>query len=441
MFRDAKGDPISWLVEKWEQAQPNVLRLKLKKGVKFHNGEDFTAETVKFSMEQYTAPNSRSPWKNRMGIIKEYRILDRYTIEYVTEKPNRPLLRNTTSSMALSPKAFKDLGDKFATNPVGTGPMKFVEYRPGQHLLVEQNPDYWGQKLNFKRLRWRFIPEDGTRVAALEAGEVMMVNNVPPDQLPRLKDNKNLEVTVSRTNRVMFVNIDTRRKPFEDKRVRQAMNYAVDKEAIAKNIMGGMAPVAKAPLPEGLFGFYDGLTPFKYDPDKAKKLLADAGASGATINLGAPNGRYLLDKQVGEAIANFLSAVGFKVMLENPTWSTYVSEVTKYQKAKYDAYLFGWGIASEPGQEMSEFFLSKNAQRSGYSNPEVDKLIAEGVENFDEAKVKEAYKKAQEIIWEDCPWIWLYQQPDINAINKRLRNWTPGRTDEYLLFWPPTTLE
>jgi peptide/nickel transport system substrate-binding protein len=435
VFRDERTNPIPWLVERWEQVSPNALRWQLRQGVKFHNGEEFTAESVKVSFEQYTAPTSRSPWKNRLAVVKEFKAPDPHTVDLITEHPNRPLLRNSTSAMALSPRALRELGDKFATNPVGTGQMRFVEYQPGQYVVMEENAAYWGQRSNFKQIRFRFIPENGTRLAALEAGEVMMVNNVPPDQIGRLKANPNLRVLAAPTNRVMFVTLRNDRKPFNDKRVRQAMNYAIDKEAITQDLMGGMAPIARAPLPEAVLGFHPGLPPYKYDPERAMKLLAQAGAKGATFNFGAPNGRYLLDKQVGEAIAGYLEAVGLKVAFENPAWSTFVSEVTKYDKSKYDGYLFGWGVVSgEPDQLMGDHFSSKSVARTKYHNPEVDRLLEEGQESFDEAKVKAAYMRAQEIIWDECPWIFLYEQPDITAVNKRLQ-WSGGRRDEYWLFF------
>jgi peptide/nickel transport system substrate-binding protein len=435
VFRDERTNPIPWLVTKWEQATPTAMRWHLRKGVKFHNGEDFTAESVKLSLEQYAAPTSRSPWKTRIGVVRDFKILDPHTIDLLTEKPNRPFLRNSTSAMALSPRAFRELGDKFPTNPVGTGPMKFVEYRPGQHVVMETNPGYWGKKLAFSRMRFRFIPENGTRVAALEAGEVMMVNNVPPDQIARLRANPNLRVIASPTNRVMFIALRTDRKPFNDKRVRQALNHAIDREAITKSIMGGMAPIAKAPLPDAVFGAHTGLPPYRYDPERAKKLLADAGAAGAPFFLGVPNGRYLLDKQVGEAIAGYLEAIGLNVKFESPLWSTFVNEVTKYDKSKYDGFMFGWGVVTgEPDQLMGDHFHSTAVKRTLYNNPEVDRLIAETREGFDQAKVKAAFFKAQELVWDECPWIWLYEQPDINAIHKRLK-WTAGRRDEYLLFF------
>jgi peptide/nickel transport system substrate-binding protein len=434
VFRDERLNPVPMLVTKWEQTSPTVLRWHLRKGVKFHNGEDFTAESVKLSLEQYAAPTSRSPWKTRIAVIREYRIVDSHTIDLVTEKPNRPLLRNVTSAMALSPRAFRDLGDRFPTNPVGTGAMKFVEYRPGQHVVMEANPGYWGKKLAFSRMRFRFIPENGTRLAALEAGEVMMVNNVPPDQIARLQGNASLRVIASPTNRVIFIALRTDRKPLTDKRVRQALNYAIDKEAITKGIMGGMAPIAKAPLPEAVFGAHPSLPPYRYDPERAKKLLTEAGATGASFSLGVPNGRYLLDKQVGEAIAGYLEAAGLRVTFESPLWSTFVSEVTKYERSKYDGFMFGWGVVTgEPDQLTGDHFHSRAVKRTLYNNPEVDRLIAETRETFDQAKVKAAFLKIQEIVWDECPWIWLYEQPDINAINRKLK-WTAGRRDEYLLF-------
>ena len=434
VFRDERTRPIPWLVTKWEQVSPTVLRWHLRKGVKFHNGEAFTAESVKFSLGQYAAPTSRSPWKTRIGVIQEYRIQDPHTIDLVTARPNRPLLRNSTSAMALSPQAFRELAERFPTNPVGTGAMTFVEYRPGQHVIMQANPGYWGTKPPFSQMRFRFIPENGTRLAALEAGEVMAVNNVPPDQIPRLRADPNLQVIASPTNRVIFIALRTDRKPFNDKRVRQALNYAIDREALTKGIMGGMAPIAKAPLPDAIFGSHPSLPPYAYDPERAKKLLAEAGATGAPFFLGVPNGRYLLDKQVGEAIAGFLEAIGLKVRFESQLWSSFVNEVTKYEKSKYDGFMFGWGVVTgEPDQLMGDHFHSAAVKRTLYSNPEVDRLIGVTRETFDEAQVRAAYLKAQEIIWDECPWIWLFEQPDITAINKRLK-WSAGRRDEYLLF-------
>jgi peptide/nickel transport system substrate-binding protein len=431
--QDLSLDPALSLAERWEQVNPTTLRFTLRQGVKFHNGDDFDAEAVKVTATAYTAPESKFPVKSSMAVTREVRVADKHTVDYITEVPSRPLLRILAFQAMMSPRAMQELGPKIATNPIGTGPYKFVEYIPGQHVLMEVNPQYWGRKPPSNRLKIRFIPENGTRLAALESGEVMMVTNVPPDSIKRLQSNPNLDMRTSVTNRIMFITLRTDRPPWTDKRARQALNYAVDKEAITKDLLGGLAPIAEAPLPPAVFGSHTGLKPYPYDPAKAKQLLAEAGASGATFNLGVPNGRYLLDKQIGEAIAGYLSDVGLQVNLENPIWSSFVTEISKFDKAKYDGYFFGWGVVTaEPDQLMREHFHSKFTRRNAYRNPEVDRLVDEAAESFDEPKVKAAYTRAQEIVWDECPWIFLHLQPDLNAVNRRLQGFV-ARPDEWLI--------
>jgi peptide/nickel transport system substrate-binding protein len=431
--KDLTLDPAISLAEKWEQVNPTTLRLQLRQGVKFHNGDTFDAEAVKVSADSYTAPESKFPVKSSMAVTREVKVIDKYTVDYITEVPSRPLLRILGLQAMMSPRALQELGPKIATNPIGTGPYKFVEYIPGQHVLMEVNPNYWGPKPKSNRLKIRFIPENGTRLAALESGEVMMITNVPPDSIRRLESNPPLEMRTSVTNRIMFITLRTDRPPWTDKRARQALNYAVDKEAITQGILGGLAPIAQAPLPPAVFGTHTGLKPYPYDPAKAKQSLAEAGATGATFNLGVPNGRYLLDKQIGEAIAGYLSDVGVRVNFDNPIWSSFVTEISKFDKAKYDGYFFGWGVVTgEPEQLMREHFHSKFTRRNAYKNPEVDRLVDEAAESFDDAKVKAAYARAQEIVWDECPWIFLHLQPDLNAVNKRLHGFE-ARPDEWLI--------
>src|SRR5919198_1347945 len=364
--KDLMLDPAISLAEKWEQVNPTTLRLQLRQGVKFHNGDPFDAEAVKVSAEAYTAPESKFPVKSSMAVTREVRVTDTSTVDYITEVPSRPLLRILGLQAMMSPRALQELGPKIATHPIGTGPYTFVEYIPGQHVLMEANPNYWGPKPKSNRLKIRFIPENGTRLAALESGEVMMITNVPPDSIKRLESNPQLEMRTSVTNRIMFITLRTDRPPWTDKRARQALNYAVD-------------------------------------------------------------------KQIGEAIAGYLSDVGLQVNFDNPTWSSFVTEISKFDKAKYDGYFFGWGVVTgEPDQLMREHFHSKFTRRNAYKNPEVDRLVDEAAESFNDAKVKAAYAKAQEIVWDECPWIFLHLQPDLNAVNKRLHGFM-ARPDEWLI--------
>jgi peptide/nickel transport system substrate-binding protein len=216
--------------------------------------------------------------------------------------------------------------------------------------------------------------------------------------------------------------------------VRQAMNYAVDKEAITKGLFSGMAPIMRSPVSLAVPAHHPNLPQYNYDPERAKKMLAEAGATGATFYFASPNGRYLMDRQVGEAVAGYLSAVGLNVKFENPPWGNLVSEVTKYEKSKYDGYLYGWGtFSNHPDWQMRDFFYSKAVKRMLYSNPEVDRLLEQGMAEFDEQKMTALYYRAEEIVWDEAPLIFLYEQPTIDAKSKKLQ-WSAGRLDEFFLF-------
>jgi ABC-type transport system substrate-binding protein len=231
----------------------------------------------------------------------------------------------------------------------------------------------------------------------------------------------------------MFVPIRVDRPPYDDKRVRQALNYAIDKEALVNGFLNGLGAVPNGPMAPTVFGANTNLPPYRFDPDKAKRLLDEAGASGATFNFGIPIGRYLLDKEIGEAIAGYWTDVGLKVNAEATAWSAFVTEFNKMENSRWNGYLVGWGITTgEPEQQMREHYHSKSLNRTGWRNAEADRLIEEGAETFDEEKAKAAYMKAQAIVWDEAPWVFLYLQPDLNAISKRLQGFE-ARPDEWLI--------
>lgn len=436
MWHDEKLTLVPWLVETYEVVNPLTIKMKFRKGVKFHNGRPFTAEAFKVTIEDIKAPGSKSVWAAYCTPIKEIEIVDDLNVVLRFEEPSRPQLRNLKLEGLFEPKAFKELGNKIATNPIGTGPYKLREYVPGQYALIEAFEDYWGPRPKSKTMKWRFIPENGTRLAALEAEEVMMINNVPPDQVEKVKNNPKLEIRSSVTARSIYVGIRCDREPFTDVRVRQAMNYAVNKDAIVKSILRGYGKVATAPMAPPVYAFNPNLKPYPYDLKKAQELIAQAGVKGVKINYGCPNGRYLMDKQIGEAVAGFLQKVGFEINFESTEWATYITEVYKGDKMKYDLHFLAWGcINLEPDFALTNKFHSKwTPPTTAYKNPEVDKLINEGRTKFGDEEVRKVYFKAQELVWNDCPWIFLHYQPEITGVNRQLKGFTPF-ADEYLRFW------
>ena len=247
-----------------------------------------------------------------------------------------------------------------------------MEYQPGSHLIIERNDAYYGPKPKVGRIHFRWIAENGTRLSALESGEVHLVNNVPPDQIGRVEGNEKLRLHNVATTRIIYMGFRCDRQPFTDKRVRQAINYAVDREGIARTLLRGKAQPATSPIAPMILGGDVEVPPYTYDPAKARALLKAAGAEGATVSLGAPNGRYIMDRQVAEAVQGFLEKVGLQTTLETPEWGTYVAEFLKGDKMKYDMHLLGWGVISmEPDYQVREHYHSANNRRwNAYVNPE-----------------------------------------------------------------------
>ena len=434
---DPNGRVLPKLAESWEmQENPPQIRFKLRRNVKFHNGEPFTAESVKYTLESFTAPDSKSPKKPFLAQIAGVDVVDPYTAVVKMKSFNRDLLRTLSLFPVIMPaKASKELGEKMATTIIGTGPYKFVEYRSGEKLVATANPDYWGKKPRIPKITFRVIPEHGTRLVALESGEAMMINNVPIDQIGRLAKSPNIDILSAPTARIVVVGLRMDRKPLDDVRVRHALNYAINKEELIKMILGGRAQIANSPLPPMCFGADPTMKPWPYDPAKAKELLAQAGyPNGFKLKFGTTVGRYLQDKQVAEAITGYLERVGIKAELETPEIATYISETMK-KDSKYDIFLFAWGYQTlDPNWGFGTLYHSRFATRTGYNNAKVDQLLDKGRQIADEQEVTRIYLEAQKIIWEDASMVWLYYQPDIIGVNKRFKGIERTHGNEIFVF-------
>jgi glutathione transport system substrate-binding protein len=434
LWHDDKMALVPNLAERWDVTGSDI-KLTLRKGVTYHNGKALDAESVKFAIEQITAPTSKSLWKSMIAPVKSTTVHDHQTITLHMEKPFRSVLMNLVTVALIEPGHAQAAGDRLAVQPMGTGPYRFVEYVPGSHLIVERNDAYYGPKPKVGRIQFRWIVENGTRISALESGEVHLVNNVPPDQIARVEGNERLRLLTTPTARIIYMAFRCDRAPFTDKRVRQAINYAVDREAITRSLLRGKVQPATSPIAPMILGGDVKLPPYTYDPAKARELLKAAAAEGATVNLGAPNGRYIMDRQVAEAVQGYLEKVGLKTTLETPEWGTYVSEFLKGEKMKYDMHLLGWGVITmEPDYQVRDHYYSANNRRwNAYVNPEVDRLTDEAVLVMDRAKAREMYHRLFAIVWEDAPWLFLHYQPELLGADRRMTGFAP-LPDEWLRF-------
>ena len=434
LWHDDKMNLIGNLAERWEVTGSDI-KLHLRRGVSYHNGKPFDAESVRYAVEQITAPTSKALWKSMIVAVKKTTIHDPHTITLHMDKPLRSVLMNLVTIAMIEPGHAQAVGEKVAVQPVGTGPYKFVEYVPGSHLIVERNEGYYGPKPRIPRMHFRWIPENGTRLAALESGEVHFINNVPPDQLGRVEGNSKLKLLSTSTARIIYMGIRCDRAPLSDVRVRQAINHAVDREAIARSILRGKAQAATAPLAPMILGGDVKLPPYSYDPAKARALLKAAGAEGATINMGSSNGRYIMDRQCAEAVQGYLQKVGLKVTLETPEWATYIGEVLKADKAKYDMHLLGWGVITmEPDYQARDHYHSANNRRwTAYTNKDLDRAIDDAAVIMDREQARAAYHKVFATVWDEAPWLFLHYQPELIGVDQRLTGFAP-LLDEWLRF-------
>ncbi len=434
MLDPANGQLVGVLAESWEPVPNRGWRLRLRQGVKFHNGADFTADDVKYTLESIADP-ANTKWvqptiRGKMGRLKSVDIEDPHTVVLNTGTFSRAFLTNLVQTSILPAATARPLAEKFAQNPIGTGPYKYVEYASGQHLVLQANDQHWRAAPKAKQLEFRILAENATRLAALESGEVMLVDNVPPDAISRLKARPDLDVAVQTTTRFMHLQMVESHPPFDNPKVRLALNYAIDKQGIWKSIIGGLGAVQNAPWPSNMLGFNDQLQPFAYDPEKAKQLLSEAGVANLTIKYGGSTGRYLNDKLVSEAILTQLGKVGIQAEPDIREFGSFFQNVFD---RKYDVFLLGYSYGGLDPENGREFWYSKSSL-ADYKNPQVDNLFDQGDALTDQNQAAPLYKELAGILWNDVPYAWLYFQPAITGVNKKLQGWT-ARSDEVLLFW------
>jgi peptide/nickel transport system substrate-binding protein len=331
------------------------------------------------------------------------------------------MLANLGYLFIMPPKATKELGDRFGVQPIGTGKFVLEKYYPNERIVLKRNDNYWGQKPKLEKVTAKILPESATRLAALETGEVALIPNLSPDSIARMKANPKLSVVVGDPARIMHIAFILGRKPFDNHKVREAFNYAVDRQAIVDTVMMGLAKVADAQLYHASSpGFNPNLKAYNYDPQKAKKLLAEAGyPDGITVTFGSPNGRYLRDRMVCEAIVGQMAEAGITVKLEALEWGTFWSRaVTNHE---FDMFFLGWISPASPYTQLTWWFRTNpKSSKSNYSNPQVDKLLIEAQNVLTDEEENQVYSKIQELLWNDLPWISLYFSPKIYGIDASL---------------------
>ncbi len=423
------------LATSWERTDKQTIQFRIRQGVVFANGEVVNAEAVKYSLD--------TVYQKSYGAVRAYltpsidavEVVDESTVRVHTTAPDRAIITNLAALDVMPPKMGARLGRGMSTQAAGTGPYQVEEFVPSQSLKLHPYEKYWRQpKPRLGGIDISLIADDGTRTAALLAGDVLLVNNLPVDQIGRVRSSPKLKVLESVTSRCVYIGMREDRGPLKDVRVRQALNYAVDKAAIVKNILQGHAQVANSPLAPVIPFANPNLKPYPYSPAKAKELLSQAGyPSNFTLRFACPTGRYLGDRATGEAVAGYFNDVGVKVDFESPEWGVLSSEVFgKGPQSKYDIWLAAQSASSEDSLLRLRFHSSFNQRWMAYDDPEVDALIDAGLFTLDDNQARLIYYKAQERIVADAPWVFLHYVNSIFGADRSVQYTV--RPDEYIFF-------
>ncbi len=429
----ADGKTVPGLAESWEWVDSTTLQLKLRKDVVFHNGEKFDASVVKWNIERMMDP--QMVIRNRIPTVSGAEVIDDYTVNILNKSTSGLLVRVLAVLFMIPPKYFEDVGvDAFTAKPVGTGPFKYIEGVPADYMILARNEDYWGGPPILSRVELRAIPEVAARVAALQAGDVDIIQDVPPMDVERLVA-AGFDITwdtVARTHEIMMNTQLGDPGPLLDKRVRQAFNYAVDKEAIVTNLLRGFGEVATQQVDPRAVGYNPDVKGYPYDPDKAKQLLAEAGyPNGITtqIDYWATSGRYLIDKETAEAVEGYLRAIGVNVKIHILESSQFVDKF--YAKDMTHLALQGQNYFPVLDADFIFTLLRCDVAYPWFCNREFDELYYASTTEADPGKRAELLQKAAAVLQDDPPVILLFHPPDITGMRPQVRGFQP-RSDRVM---------
>jgi len=431
VYMDADGEIHPHLAEDWSISEDNrEYTFYIREGVEFHDGSELNAEAVKFSLDRIIDPDISTPLIGFYGPMSEVEVVDEYTVTVKFDEPFAPALMGFAwpTAAIISPQTYEEVGiEDFARHPVGTGPFEMSEWSAGERLTMERNENYWGENAVPERIEWVVVPEPGTRTAMVIAGDVDIAYQPPSPDIPRLEADPGVALHSVPSTRIMHIALNNALEPLDDYRVRQALNYAVDSEAIAESILMGAGTPNDAPLPDVFFG-YQSIGEYDYDPDRARELLAEAGyEDGLELDFIHPSGRYILDVQVSETVQSFLADVGIDVNLETMDWPTYQGMISRpVDEADHHMALLGWGPLPDAHHVLYSMFHSSQHPPEAfnlpfYDNEEFDNLIEEASRTLDEETRIDLYYDAQSLVWEEAPWIFLYTQNMVLGIDQNLQ--------------------
>lgn len=413
-----KTEIVPSLVEKYEEVSPTEYIFHIRKGVKFHNGEELKASDVKFTLDRV----KNSP-KNGYLLAKvtEVSIVDDYTVKMVLSEVYAPIFLNLTESQTviLSEKAVKEAGDKYAQNPVGTGPMKFDSWKANDNIKLVRNDEYWEYTPKTTSFTIKVIPEASSRTIALETGEIDLMTPVPAVDFDRVKKNENIGSREMVSSTLSYITLNTSKKPFDNVKVRQALSYLVNKDSLIDVVQEGRAVKAYSPLPTVASMYNNKLEDmYTFDVEKAKKLLTEAGyADGFSCEIAVSSD---INNRAAQVIQSDFAQANIKLDINVMEFGALLSYLNG---GTHDLFIRGWSQGNtNPDKTLTNNFHSSmigaSGNRAWLNSKEVDTWIENARKTLDKAEQKENYDKVQQYVMENAIWIPMYQTITLSAFNK-----------------------
>jgi peptide/nickel transport system substrate-binding protein len=426
------------LIESWTWIDPQTMEAKIRPGVKFHSGDTPTADDIVFTfarlLKDGAIAGQTSPRKSLLGPTKDVVKLNDTTIRFLLAEP-WPVLPAMLTFQEVVSKSFTEQAGAagIAITENGTGPFKLVQWRRGDSLVLERASSYFGGapaiakagNACVDRTIIKIIPENASRVAALLAGDVHIINELPAHDIRTVEANPNTAVMAVNGTRTFFVALNTTKKPFDDLRVRQAANHALNRQLIIDKLLAGRATRLNGVMSPAAFGHNPTLPEYAFDPRKTKALLAEAGYPGGidvTLDADGPQ------KETAEAIAALLTQAGIRTKVAVGEGSQVRARWASTGKKEGDMWITSWGNGSLDPTDIFEPTLQTNGRGNAafYSNPKVDALLVAGGRETDSTKRATLYQQAEALIHDDAPWIFLWLPQDLYGISRRLTGWTPA---------------
>lgn len=424
VFQDTELNLVPGLAVSWEQVDETTFEFALREGVTFHNGEPFTANDVKFTLTRHLDPENNSPTQFLVGFVDDVIVLDDYRVQITMNEPFAPALSHLAhpATSILNEKAVTEAGEDYGTQvAVGTGPFRFLNWSIGSHVDLARFDDYWGEVAKAERLRFRGIPENTVRAIELETGGVDIAYGIAPMDELILEANPLVVLDKVETLATHYVGFNAQKEPFDNVLVRQAINHAIDVEAVVDFIYTGQAVRAASPISSRVWGANTELEPYEFNPELARELLAEAGyPDGFSTTLWTNDNP--LRMEIAEMAQANLAEIGIDVEIQILTWGTYLEDTAA---GRHDMFILAWStVTGDADYGLYPLFHSSQygnpGNRTFWSHPRVDELLDLARLTADPDTRQAAYWEAQEIIRDEAPWIFLISTLEVNGLRNNI---------------------